>query len=240
MRITECPWEIANLGCRVAEIQCDALIQLDEAKLHQVELNHDYIVVKVPMRQFGLNSRLGQLGSTMVETQISLRINARELRTHCDFIEALGDVSIEKVQTNEEKNQIIDQMTENMFSTDRIYLDSHFGPSKMLQRYRNWTNTEFQRESELSRIITNGDVVGFMLTKKVENTLYGLLGGLFEQYQNQGIGIIIPLFAAMLSTDFRRYETKISSNNFPVLQLYNQCGYKITNLEYVFVKHKSN
>ena len=237
MKITECPWEIANLGCRVAEIQCNTLMELDEDILHQVESNHDYIVVKVPMQQFGLNDRLGQLGYTMAETQISLKNTLHKLRTHQQFLDLLGDVVVEKIQTEDEKDLIIAQMTENMFSTDRIYLDPQFGPSKMLLRYRNWTNSEFINGSDLSKIIVNGEIVGFMLTKKGGKVMHGLLGGLFEKYQDQGIGIVIPMYVTLIQEDISRYETKISSNNIPVIQLYDQCGYRISNLEYVFVKH---
>ena len=68
-----------------------------------------------------------------------------------------------------------------------------------------------------------------------------LLGGIYERYQNNGIGILTACGPILFSKshDLNPYQeiTSVSSNNFPVLQFYNYLDFTISKMSYVLVKH---
>ncbi len=65
---------------------------------------------------------------------------------------------------------------------------------------------------------------------------------LYLPYQRRGLGIVTaaaPLLYGMnYPSTIRCEETSISSNNMPVVRLYNYLDFRIDGLWYVFVKHR--
>jgi len=237
MKITNCTWELNNLGCKVAEVDCTSDAAIDPLALEAVEKEFDYVVVKVPMLKPQINFSLSKMQYTCIEAQLSIKAKICDLNEQRWLLENLGQVQTELINNEAELSDLLSLMTESMFTTDRIYLDPNFGPTYSLNRYRNWISSEFSRGTKLYKIIHDGVWVGFFLPKEKDGVMDGLLGGLFAQYQGEGLGIVLPLLPILIDGDIKKYETKISSNNFPVIQVYNQCGYRFGNVEYVFVKH---
>lgn len=55
-----------------------------------------------------------------------------------------------------------------------------------------------------------------------------------------GLGIVMILcnyWEKKNIREFRIYKTKVSSNNLPVIQMYNYMHFEQTKFDYVFVKH---
>lgn len=80
-----------------------------------------------------------------------------------------------------------------------------------------------------------------MLIKFEGNTIDLLLNGLYKPYQGKGLGILTPaspmMFIKKMSLPCDSEITSISSNNIPVVKLYNRLHFKFINQTYVFVKH---
>ena len=92
-------------------------------------------------------------------------------------------------------------------------------------------------------MIFNGEKVGFRLYKVVDGVYHGLLGGIFEEYQGKGLGMLTSLGGYLCSqndSNIKKIETKISSNNMEVLKLYNYLDFRIDNIHNVFVKVINN
>ena len=125
-----------------------------------------------------------------------------------------------------------------MFSTDRIYLDFAFGPMYSLRRYRNWIISEYKRGTVVMLHYFRDSLVGFSMCRPVGEVLHGLLSGVFEKYQNAGIGMFLPLIPHYYRDyGVTTYTGKFSSNNFPVIRMHEQLRYNYIDMEYVFVKH---
>lgn len=240
MKIANCPWELENLGCRVAEVSVLATDMVDVNEIQKIESDYDYIVIKIESGNMHHTILMTQLGYTLAETQMSLKKPYFEWHIQDDKLTSalLSQMKVEQIKSDDDLQELLSLMTDHMFSTDRIYLDPLFGPKYSARRYRNWTVSEFKRGALLYKHYFRNQYVGFSLCKKEEENLHCLLAGNFEQYQNTGIGFWIPLIPLLYpDTQHKNYVTSISTNNYPVWQMYNRHHYTITKFDYVYVKH---
>ncbi len=242
MQIINCSWEFNNLGCRVAEVSLERNEVIDKEAFRILESDYDYIVTKIPASMVNAYYNISQLGYYFVETQISLAKKYKDFTIEKNFVKnMLNRIDVKKVENKDDIERVLGLMTPNMFNTDRIYLDPYFGPEYSLKRYRNWTRSEFELGTPIYKVFYDGQEVAFIFYKMDERDfLHGLLGGLFESYQNMGIGAVLLLVTYWLKehgNKFITYKTKVSSNNLSVIQMYNFMHFEQTDFEYVFVKH---
>ena len=80
-----------------------------------------------------------------------------------------------------------------------------------------------------------------MLIRMEGDTIELLLNGLYKPYQGKGLGLITPaspmMFVKKNSLQIAKEITNISSNNIPVVKLYNRLQFQLLSQTYVFVKH---
>lgn len=239
MTITDCPWEIENIGKTTVEINISPDDVFDHSCLTSTN-NYDYVVVKVPMKKIDYNRGLGLLGFTMMENQ--MKISKKLTTVYHDSI--TDHVSFEELKPDDDIRRIVKNMTPSMFSTDRITLDNEFGPLVGMRRYANWLISDFNSgKSRVAIVKYYSDEVGFMMFRILGNTFHLLLNGLYEPWQGKHLGIITPsspeTFIHQHSLQANMVETTISSNNIPVVKLYSRIGFEVSSQTYVFTKHNS-
>lgn len=243
MRFVDCIWELKNLGKRVCEISVEDEDVFDEKEIINKTNSYDYVVIKVGMNRPDFNFGLSKLGFTMVETQLSLSKSFKEFNFEDRLVKRLLPYVDEKIVTShEELDDIIHKITPNMFSTDRIYLDPKFEKHSSMNRYSNWVRTEFESGSSIVKeIIYEDKAIGFGMLRDNKGVLLGLLGGIYEGEQSEGYGLLTACFEYLMAKknnrSFKKIYTAISSNNYPMVQIYNYLRFKIYGMTYVFVKH---
>lgn len=244
MKITDCYWEKENLNKKVVEINIDTNDEFDRGLLEDSTKGYDYVCIKVPVGKTDFNFGLTNMGYVMIECQYKISKLYRDFNPNDRLIKQLiPKFQFKKVTSGEDFKVLTDKMTLGMFSTDRIALDPHFGLKDSFRRYKNWMTTEFEKNtSEFLLTCLDNEPIGYSMYKKRENTIDALLGGIFEEYQNLGYGLMTPLqlFVYAYKDDefsFKKMKTSISSNNTPVVELYNYLNFKLTDTTYVFVKH---
>jgi len=241
MKVIDCIWEIPNLGCRVAEVSLENEIICKQEVL-EIERKFDYVVIKTEVGNLQQYKELNDMGYSLAEAQMSFCKPEKEFILKDKILNRLFlDIEISLVTQKEELLFILNNMSPDMFSTDRIFLDPFFGADFSLRRYRNWIKNEYNNNSsKLLEIKYRGESIGFDLIKKEDGVLHGLLGGIYKQYQDNGLGfaIILAIYAYIESNkDIKIFKTKISSNNIEILKLYNYLNFRILNIQYVFYKH---
>lgn len=241
MKIVDCPWELVNLDCKVAEISLSNEDKVEDvgAALKNVESEYDYIVVKMPTVAIHFHQVMCSRQYMFIENQITFQKRIEQLDLDNKLAQQyLKRSAIKRVETEEELQMLIDNLTPNMFSTDRIYLDPVFGPEYSLRRYRNWIISEYRRGTVVMLHYFRDSMVGFSMCRPVGEELHGLLSGVFEKYQNAGIGLFLPLIPFYYREyGIKNYTGKFSSNNFPVIRMHELLQYNYIDMEYVFVKH---
>lgn len=246
MYVLDCKWELENLGESVAEISVESNDQFDEKAIKEVCDSYQYVVVKVPMNMMKFNFGLSVLGFTMIETQISVSKRYKDFDFNDRLVKHVyPHVNTERIKSTEELEEIINQITPDMFSTDRIYLDPHFPHEASSKRYINWMRSDYEKGNAVIVKTFYDDInVGFGFSHiDDDGTKHCLVGGVYEKYQDMGLGIMTAGLSFMMAkknnTGLKIVRTAISSNNPPVWQFYNYLGYKIDKMTYVFVKHNN-
>lgn len=241
MKIVDCKWELANIGRRTVEISIEQTDLFDRHLIEETIKNYEYAVVKVPMAMPTFNFGLSEIGFICIETQMNIScrydfFNFGQTATWADKI------TFSEVNTNEGLDAVVSNITPGMFSTDRISIDPSFSIETACKRYVNWLKSEFH--SGLSKLISlfhENYHIGFMLLRIKGNEAELLLNGLYKPYQRKGLGILTPaspfLYAQKNGRDIILERTSISSNNIPVVKLYNKLNFQLDSQTYVFVKH---
>ena len=237
MKIIDCYWERRNLGCNAVEVRIetgDSLTDLDFEQLNK----YDYVVIKVPVNKVEFNYGLANCGYVMFELQMDMYANMNSFNFEEKNIKRLlPHVDFQEVKTMGELNLLLSKITPNMFTTDRISMDPDFGSEKGCLRYKNWVCDEFDNPaSKTINIFYKNQNVGFA-TFKEDVEYYGLIGGLFADYQNDGIGLLTPCFAPLFlkwnNSTIKKIHNPISSNNKAVWDLYEFFGYIPKNADLV-------
>ncbi len=241
MKAVNCFWEERNIGKKTIEISIEKHDCFERDVLeHQIQ-GYEYAVVKVPMNLPSFNFGLSNMGFSCIESQMTLGISLKNF----DFAKVAHfyhDVSYKIVDNQEDFSSVISYIKPGMFSTDRISLDLNFGIQVGCQRYINWLTDEFEnKKSQLVKVLYKGEHVGFMLIRMESDKIELLLNGLYKPYQGKGLGLITPaspmMFVEKNSLPITKEITNISSNNIPVVKLYNRLHFLLLSQTYVFVKH---
>lgn len=243
MKVTDCYWEKANLGSKTAEIEIEQNDVFDSNTIIDIEQQYEYVVIKVPMKMAGYNFGLTKLGYTMTEVQCRLSKEYRDFDFEDRLIQRImPHISFSKIEDKESFDALVKRITPGMFSTDRISLDPYYGLETAAQRYKNWMTSAFSGgTAQFLSLKYDNNEVGFSMYKQDRDLVEMILGGIFEEYQSRGIGIMTPtrhlLYAKQTGEPLKKVSTAISSNNSPVWKIYNHFNFKIDNLFYVYIKH---
>lgn len=241
MKIVDCFWEKRNLGCNTVEIAIEPHDYYNDEFFLQFS-NFDYVVVKVPLNKLDFNYGLSSLSYTMIELQMEMSIKLKDFNSDNKYLQLLSsDLDMQEINSKDDLNDLLCRINPGMFSTDRISLDPHFGPVIGCQRYINWIKDEFEKESaSIIKLIYKGQDVGFSMFK-TGDVVRGLLGGIYLDQQNIGLGLLtpchLPLYFKRKNMQVKKIVGNISSNNKPVWDLYEMFGYKVLSSRYIFVKH---
>jgi ribosomal protein S18 acetylase RimI-like enzyme len=243
MEIVHCFWEKENLGKIVIEVLVSQKDKFDEEEILSIEKSCDYIVIKVPMNHPEFNFGLSKLGYTLVETQLGISKKYNSFDFEDKFIKRMMPYVTDSIVQNEkELEDVVSRITPDMFTTDRIALDKQFQFESSCNRYKNWIRTEFNsRKGIIKKMYYKNNCVGFALSREKDGAITALLGGIFNEYQSYGLGLLTSSFHFITANNnnkpFEKLVTSVSSNNVPVFEFYNYLGFKIYQMSYVYVKH---
>lgn len=241
MKVVNCFWEERNIGRKTVEVSIEKEDHFVRNLLEQQIQNYEYAVVKVPMNMPSFNIGLSDMGFTCIESQMNVGISMEDF-DFAKVVHLYDEVSYKVVDNQEDFVSVLSCIEPGMFSTDRISLDPQFGEQVASQRYINWLTTEYERKkSKLVKVIFQNEHVGFMLIRIDGKTIDLILNGLYKQYQGKGLGLLTPaspmMFAKKKTLNITEEVTSISSNNIPVVKLYNRLHFQLRSQTYVYVKH---
>lgn len=243
MNIVNAVWEKRNLGCEAYEITLTKkdFEQRSERileKLHAQNFQNAYVVIKMPVGNLNILHALEDDGFRFMETQFSLKDHFTPLESPEQIKELMnGAERIVVEKTRDAWAEVIEKITPDMFSTDRISLDPAFGMEIACTRYKNWCWDLFEKPDSwmwLLKIEDKDISFGINLHDEKRGIVYGVLGGVFAEYRGEGYGIFQSLGAQ--TTPGKQGKIVISSNNAPMLRIYQNYGKIIYKERYVLRK----
>ena len=242
MEVVDCIWEITNLGRKTVEITIEDKDEVyDDNEIISLYKSYDYVVFKVPMMKTDFNTLFTRLGFVMIEVQMNMVIHPESF--NYGLLSEYYDNIFFKDVEGKCVDHVCERITPDMFSTDRISIDKQYGPVIGMRRYQNWIKSEIEKgTARLVTVFYKNKEVGFMLYRLKDKIFTLLLNGLYKEWQGKRLGIITPASPLLLirknNIDVDRIETCISSNNIPVVKLYDRLGYNFHAMKYVYVKHE--
>lgn len=244
MKVLDCPWEIENIGKKTVEISFLKDEKIDKASVIKAIQGYDYMVAKIPSANVSCLLGMQQLEFQVIECQLKISKKTKNFDYDSKLLKLLTkDFSCRVIDTEEGLLSVLSKMTSSMFTTDRVFLDEKLGPELGLNRYRNWISSEYKRGTVLFEYILNGTAVGFGLLRIDNQVMDGILGGIYEKFQGEGLGILTAASAFLYIKQFdipvTIMHTAISSNNMPVMDMYDYLGFKVDDIQYVLVKHNN-
>jgi hypothetical protein len=241
MEIISAFWEKVNLGIECKEIILEKNDSEEQLKLVLDQFQTiDYVVVKVPIGNLGLNKVLSDYGFTFIECSLNVTIDPKDAVLLKPQQRLNSKVTYSRMD-NTDLEFLFNEIKNGLFSTDRIILDKYFTPELAAKRYINWITEELNKSTEIFKIIYNGITVGFFTFKQLGNGVYyPFLAGIYKSHSNAGLGFVTlrkPIEEVM-ARNGKSISTYISTNNQPVVRAHIQQGFNINEIQYIFVKHK--
>ncbi len=246
MKIINAVWEKRNLGCDAYEITLDNKDLKDfETTLKQIReqnFSNSYVVIKMPVGNLRALHALEDEGFRFMEVSFNIG-RSLENYTAPEILE-LNDTSLIREEISKEKikwEKIVNLITPDMFTTDRIYLDSLLASGTSCKRYQNWIMDLCEKDGfHLYAYKRDKDIIGYGVdfldnNKKV---VHGILGGIFAPFKNEGLGCYLwhADLEAQSRDGYKETKTTISSNNAAIMRLYMAFDYKIQKQTYVLRK----
>lgn len=249
MKVVDAFWEKRNFGYDVVEIVLNRkdLEALDGVIL-EFESNYldKYVVLKMPVADLKALHRFEKLNFNYMETSFGIFKNIKD--NGC--VEILKGVenplSIKELETESEFLEVLENIGDDMFLTDRVYLDPALDKSVARSRCINWLKQEYyQNDKCRTRVYfkkTTGEKVGFALDlhDRQKGVLYAVLGGIYSKYQDMGYSPFS--FQAgeqdALRIGVKKIKTSISSNNLGILKIYSLFGFQVHSIQYTLRRLK--
>lgn len=246
MKVVDAVWEKRNLGVNTLEITLEKMDEENAEPFLKEEIENvieekkaEYVVIKFDTNLHKFLSFMTLLNFSISEIQFfssgllkdAVNISNVKKFNNASFI-------CKKDNSREMFDLIMSSVKNGVFDTDRIALDRKFGIDISNNRYANWMNDLFSDEKKDLRTVFFGDeFVGFLLGKSREKTFNALLGGVLPEYKGlYGFYTYATCFKS-LAEDYKRLEVAYSSNNLPIVRLYQSFQFPIVKMQYVFVKH---
>ncbi len=242
MKIIDAIWDKKNLGMNAVEISIEPG---DTADLLRCSLDKlagsepAYQVAKVPADLPEFNRELGGLGFSFAECQLTMKINKEQFA----YVENRWEDYMEAVQfrrvTRENSEELLSQFEAGIFKTDRIALEPRFGIGIANLRYKNWVWDCMERPEYLvEETLIDGVPIGFGLFKLEGPKISGLLGGAYLNAAGSGYYVngMYRTLQKNFSLGYKRFEGKVSSNNPPIVTVYECLGASISEIKYVFAR----
>lgn len=249
MKIIKATWENRNLGRDAYEITLDRndLKDFDAVlkEIHAQDFAGAYVVVKMPVGDLKALHALEDDGFHFMENAMSFRIRVDDVIIPEQYNRILSLFSYRIIpHDSPEWDDIIETyIMDDMYVSDRIYLDSKLPKETSAKRYKNWSK-DLKNDSDTTFLLfynkKNNDPVGYVILKHndKDNSFDGPIGGIFSHINYFGIGAQLLLAPLVYSKErnVKYYYVHISSNNFPVLKLYSAFQCECISEQYVLRK----
>ena len=237
MTIVETPWERRNLGVKSSAVldfkRDDTPSDIDFSRLS----SFSYLEARVPVNKMDLVQTLTDAGFRFSEVQFNLAADLNELESENPFSK-YADAFSYHIALPEEVAAIYHEIRfSNIFTTDKIALNPHFGPSVSGNLYALWLENEIAQDTAFPFVVDYQNTpIGFFVLKKInERTGDSMLAGLFNTQESRGSGfstILFPMVEAK-KRNMKKIITSVSSNNPDSLKVHLALGYKILKMSYI-------
>jgi len=238
MKIIDAFWEKRNLGVTTVEVVIDVSDGVNKVANAIADINAQYQVIRAPVSRFDIYTKLQQLGFTFVETMYQMVFDFT--RYDINWGKYDEHVSYKELNEKEDLETVYSNIRNGLFENNRISLDSRFSKEQADRRYIGMIEDKLAQGGKVCSIIYQNNDIGFFATREMEENIYEyFLAGIYRNYQKQGLGsnAYTQMLAYVKSKGAKTVIGGVSMNNVGSYKMFNQSGFKLGHVEYVFVRH---
>lgn len=240
MRIVDAVWEKRNLGVDCYEFHVETKDSLESVKESYRSIEErQYMVARVPSSRYDITAFFQEEGYNFIESAITLEHNLKEIKIPPRLARICSKCSWEKM--NEADIAVLSsEIHKNIFKTDRIYIDPAFTEKQAAQRYDYWMKDLIREGNIPYKVLFAEESVGFFLNREMDRHIFdGLLAGTYSNYEGSGMGYCIQYAGIRFAADkgAAGYIGHVSGNNPAVLKVLLSIGFRVKEIEYIFIKH---
>ncbi|MCH4154355.1 MAG: hypothetical protein LKF32_06910 [Mageeibacillus sp.] len=180
-------------------------------------------------------------GFYLIETQLNLISRFSEPNFSPLVKRFLDSINFEDANDVETELVLSEIASGEIFKTDRIALDPHFGCKIAGVRYANWIRDTLNCSGHLLVAKKNGALSGFVSVALKDDYADAILGGALSSNRIPSIGVMCSYAGVTFAreTGAKYVITSVSSNNIPAMKINLAAGYEIKDSLYVLVRHIS-
>lgn len=242
MRKIDAHWEKRNFDQTVLEIEWGADDSIDTlATLEDDYTNYEYIVAKVPKGRMDLVHGLEDAGFRFMETQMELTLDlTKHAKTSSFTRETPGSFEFRIIDTSKDLEELLSNIDEGLFVTDRVSLDPTLGVGVAHQRYIHWIKDGYLSGNALIlEVLSKSREIGFcFLTKHDDKTVSAELVSVYKRYRRRGVGLRFLEEARnwLAEAGYTKIITRVSSNNLEALRANLYVGFVMREIYYILRK----
>jgi hypothetical protein len=240
MKIIDAVWEERNLGVSTYEIKIEFQDMLEDVSKKYSELTEkQYMVVRIPSSCHWAVPFFQSKGYSFIEAAVTLRHDLKNIPVSLGLKKLFDRCSYDEMDDNDIE-VMYNEIDKGIFKTDRIYLDSAFRKGVSAQRYKHWIADMISQGKVSQKVTYNNEAIGFFVNSETKNGVYdGILAGVYSNFEGSGLGVCIQYMGLIycMNNGAKRYIGHVSANNIVVLKALLSLDFKITDIEYVLIKH---
>ena len=243
MKVIDAHWDERNLGVKTFEILLSRDDRLEDFLAEEKRLiereGAQHLVVKIPVNCPRFLYELPRHNYVFLETSFTLSLRKKNYVVPGFLARYEGTLSVNATNQPEDLDRIFREISRGIFDTDRVALDPRFGRDCAGRRYINWIRDLVRQGEPVYEVQIDQDPLGFFVLKGVDAThAQGILTGLYEKYENTGLGVLLmkKLTDTVWSLGYETYIAHVVSNNPKALRSNLIFGSVIDEIAYHYVK----
>lgn len=239
MKVIDAVWEKRNLGVSTTEIIFDRLDDTAEAERFLKEFQDEYMVLKVPSCRADLTAVVQACHYRYMEDMIHLISDLSDVHRNALQQRIYDSMQVERMKEYDLEELLL-EVENGMFDTDRISRDPFFSAAQAGRRYANWIWDEYARGSKFYKMVYKGESASFSVIKDLGNGHFSSpLGGCYRRFRKSGIGSVAKISAEIRAQGGKSMRSSVSSNNPAQLRNLILNGYIPEQITHIFVRHQT-
>jgi hypothetical protein len=221
MRTINCWWDEKLTGLKSCEIIFGKEDDFHEYKAADPEASYDHIVVKIPAGNLVLVHSLEDAGFRYLENQLTISFEICQADKGSNIPKRkLSGFTYFKVDNRNKLDNLLSEVSAEMFESDRYSLDPFWKDNISSKRYINWISEMYEKGASDFYVLKKDDSeVGFFSIKPCSGATSSCpIAGIYNKYKSHGYFYALAwhwLNECRLKGN-RRLIAAISSNNTPI------------------------
>jgi hypothetical protein len=239
MKIIDAVWEERNLGVTCEEVDIETTDTIEDVKNQLSKLTAQYIVINVPAGRSDVMFCLSEQGYAFIEGKIHITKVVKDLELS-GIQRRLADSVGYALMAEGDMQVLQDEIRNDMYDTDRIYLDPYFRKEQAADRYVGWIADEVAQGTDVYKLTYKDQPIGFFTMKDLgAGRYYPFLAGMYDSHRKSGLGFNIAYkpMCEIAKRGGKSISTYISTNNNQAVRIHVSLGFSFDQTLYVYVKH---